>query len=406
MSYGLKGKVKSMVMEMQKLRNPGKEDIAEDITLRRYMAENFKMDAGEALGPEHLFAELGINENRTKVKELMDDEDDRYLVAELIREGIRRGMGLAQREMIAEMKNRALASFGPITSEAAGGQRFVSPEVFLDPINRGAVQGTFYPDLIVREIPVPQPQAIVPRIDLSDAALADSNEAATAEEGSITYNTKTVTIKKKMKAIKITDEAVMFSSLSLLQIYLEDFGRLLGNTLNGMAVDTIVNGEQADLSEAATVIGVESTVNGITWFDLTRVAIQFGLVGQVGRQIIGNSTTGLNFLNLNEVKNRFFGLPLLAVNMRSPLTMPEDLYISSKVGTNKIVVQDPSSSIVQLTAQPLMVETDRIVMKQINGTVASIYTGFSKLQRKASIVIDGSILFSGNGFPAYFTPAA
>jgi hypothetical protein len=41
---------------------------------------------------------------------------------------------------------------------------------------------------------------------------------------------------------------------------------------------------------------------------------------------------------------------------------------------------------VQLTAMPLMVETDRIVMKQISGTAMSIYTGFAKIQRKASLV--------------------
>jgi hypothetical protein len=74
--------------------------------------------------------------------------------------------------------------------------------------------------------------------------------------------------------------------------------------------------------------------------------------------------------------------------------MPEQLYVSAKVGANKIVIQDPSSSIVQLTAMPLKVETERIVMKQISGTAMSIYTGFAKIQRKASIVIDGSILFS------------
>jgi hypothetical protein len=38
-----------------------------------------------------------------------------------------------------------------------------------------------------------------------------------------------------------------------------------------------------------------------------------------------------------------------------------------------------------------MVETDRIVMKQISGTAMSIYTGFAKIQKKASLVIDGSI---------------
>jgi hypothetical protein len=86
--------------------------------------------------------------------------------------------------------------------------------------------------------------------------------------------------------------------------------------------------------------------------------------------------------------------------------MPEEMFVSPKVGANKLVIQDPSSSIVQLTAIPLMVETERIVMKQISGTAMSIYTGFAKIQRKASVVIDGSILFSGNGFPSYMTPAS
>lgn len=406
MSYGLKGKVRQMVTEMQTLRNPGPGNIGRDITLRQHMAENFKAPSGEAVGPEHLFAELGIDENRTTVNELMENEDTRYLMAELIRQGVRRGMGIAQREQLAEMNQRALASFGPITTEAAGGQRFISPEVFLDPVNRGAVQGTFYPDLIIREIPVAQPQVILPRIALSDAALADSNEAATIEEGSVTYDTKTVSIKKKARAIKITDEAVMFSSLALLSIFLEDFGRIFGHTLNGMAVDTIVNGEQADLSEAATVVGVESTVNGITWFDLARVAIRFGLIGQVGTQIIGNETTALSFMNLAEIKNKVQGAPLLAVSLKSPLTMPDELYVSNKVGANKVIIQDPSSSILQLTAMPLMVETERIVMKQINGTAMSIYTGFAKIQRKASVILDGSILYSGNGFPSYMAPLA
>lgn len=407
MSYGLKGKVGEMVAAMQAIRKGDKNTAGREVSLRNHIPQNYKDASGKGLTIDHLFTELDIDEHRTSLGELLDKPDGGLVAGEIMRETVRRSMGIAQREQLAEMRaNATAASLAPITGEQAGGQRFVSPEVFLDPINRGAVQGTFYPDLIISEIAVAQPQVIAPRFDLSDAALADSNEAATAEEGSLTYGTKTVTIAKKMKSIKITDEAIRFSPLSMIAIFLADFGRLFGNTLNNMAVDTIVNGEQADLSENATVIGVENTTNGITWFDLMRVAIQMGLIGQSGVQIIANATTGLNFLNLPEVKNRYLGSPLLSTQIRTPLQMPEDLYVSAKVGANKIVIQDPSSSIVQLTAQPMMVETERLVMKQINGTVMSTYTGFSKVQRKASVVIDGSIAYSGNGFPSYMVPAA
>lgn len=398
MSHGLKGKVREMVTRMDARRQAG-----DDINLRSFIGENYTDVNGAALAPEHLFAELGINPQRTQLQEVMRDEDTRYLAAEIIRNGVRRGMGIAQREQLQAIRERAMASFAPITSEGAGGQRFVSPEIFVDPVMRGAVQSTFYPDLVIREETVAQPQVVIPRINLSDAALADSGEAATIEEGSISYDTKTVTVKKKARAIKTTYEAIQFSSLSLVQLFMEDVGRILGHTLNGMAVEAIVNGDQADGSEAAAVIGVASTVNGVTWFDIARVAIQLGLLGRNGLQIIGNATTALNYLNLPEVKNKQFpGAPLLATMLKSLMTMPEELYVSTKVAANQVVIQDPSASLVQLTAMPLMVETDKIIMKQIDATVVSIITGFAKLQRNASIVIDGSVAFTN--FPAWMNP--
>jgi hypothetical protein len=42
MSYGLKGKVRQMVTEMQQVRNPGPTGIAKDVTLREHMAKNYK----------------------------------------------------------------------------------------------------------------------------------------------------------------------------------------------------------------------------------------------------------------------------------------------------------------------------------------------------------------------------
>ncbi len=403
MSHGLKGKVREMVTRMDARRQQG-----ENISLRGLMAETYKDASGAALQPEHLFAELGINPQRTQLQELFREEDTRYLAAEIIRNGVRRGMGLAQREQLQALRDRAMAaSLAPTTGEQAGGQRFISPEVFTDPVMRGAVQSTFYPDLVVREETVAQPQVVIPRINLADAVLKDSGEAATIEEGSISYDTKTVTIKKKAREIKMTYEAIQFSSLSLVQLFMEDVGRILGHTLNGMAIEAIILGDQSDLSEAAAVVGVEDTTKGIQWFDIARAAIQFGLLGRNGMQAIGNATSALNYLNLPEVKNKQFpGAPLLATMLKSMMTMPEELYVSTKVPASQIVLQDPSISLVQLTAIPLMVETERIISKQILGSAVSIYTGFAKLQRNASVVLDGSISFAANGFPVFMSPLA
>lgn len=393
MSNGLKGKVKEIVTRMDAIRqdpNGGR-----DIGLRQFMAEQYPDVNGEALTPEHLYAELEIDPQRTRVKDLMADDDSRYLMAEIVRDGVRQGMGIAARERIV--------SQAPITSDG-GSQRWMQPDVFFAPQNLGLVQASFHRDLIVREESIPSPTVTIPSLDLSKAELKTSGEAATIEEGSVSYGSKQVTVTKKARGIKISYEAIQFNTLSLVQLFFQDAGRILGHSLNSMAVDTLVNGDVSGGGQAAAVVGVDNTSNKITWLDYTRAAIQGGLIGRTYSQIIANATTALNFLNLTEVKNRYVGSPLLGTIMRSPLTMPESIYVSPKVPDGKVILQDPSASLVQLTAMPLMVETDKIISKQLVESYASIMTGFAKLNRNASFIFDGGTAYSGAGFPTWMAP--
>lgn len=400
MSYGLKGKVKEIITQMDAMRQD--PESPRDIGLRQYMAEEYQDSNNNPLGPEHLYAELDIEPQRTKLKDIMSQEDTKYLAAEIIRDGVRIGMGIAQREQLARAREIVISQ-GPVTADG-GSQRFVSPEVYLDSQRLGLVQSTFYPDLVVREETVSQPTVVMPTIDLSAATLKDTNEAATIEEGSVTYGSRNVTVKKKARGLKVTYESLQFNSLSFIQIFFQDAGQILGHTLNGMAVDTIVSGDQAGGTQAAAVIGVDNTSNGITWKDLMRVAIRGGLIGRTFSQVIGNETTALNFMLLPEMKDRAQGAALMNAQLRSPLQLPSEVYPSLSIPTNQIALQDPSMSLVQLTAMPLMVETEKIISKQIEASYASIMTGFAKIQRTASVIIDGSIAYSGNQFPTWMAP--
>jgi hypothetical protein len=371
-----------------------------NIGLREYLAENHK-----GATPEMLFSELGINPSFTTVRTLMSDDDTAWLLPEIMREAVLRGMGIAQREQMQQaLKAMQQRSFGPVTSEGgAGGTRWVSPEVIMDPIMRGAVQSVFYPDLVIREITIGNMTVTMPHLDLSDAALAESEEGATIEIGTVTYGSKDVTVRKRAKGIEITYEAIEFNSLDMVALFFEDFGRILGHTLNGDAVLALINGDQADGSEAAAVIGVEDTTDGITYRDIVRVWIQMGLLGRSSTAIIGNATTSLDYLMLPEVlKTQYPGAAsMLNTRIRTPLPTMQDLYLSLKVPGQKMVFVDPSSALVQLTARPLLVESDRIVQKQIAGTYASIISGFANVQRNARVVMDGAVAFSGAGFPAW-----
>jgi HK97 family phage major capsid protein len=396
-THGLKGKIKEIVKQMDALRSHNKNP--RNIGLREFLAEQYQ------LTPGHLYSELGL-EQGTTVQELMADSDNAYLLAEVLRDGMMRGLGLAQREQMAAAR-RGLASQAPILSEGNGGARYITPEVFLDPVMRGAVQSVFYPDLVVREIMVGQPTATIPRLDLSEASIADSEEGATIEEGSVSYGSKDIRLKKQAKGIKVTYEAIKFNTLDLVALFFEDFGRLLGSRLNGEAVLAITNGDQSDGSEAAAVIGVDDTAKGVQYIDVLRVWIRLSLLGRRSTSVIGNESTAIDFLNLPEVRDKqFSGSALLPTSVKTPLPTDQDLYVSTKVAASQLVFQDSSASLVQLTAWPLMLEIEKIVSKQIEGTFASIYTGFAKLQRNASVTVDGGITFAANGFPSWMNPFA
>lgn len=403
---GVKGRVKEVVLGMQSLRSH--PTAPRNIGLRAYLSEQF-----DGMSPGKFYHELGVNPYSTTVQQLMADGDNAFLMAEIMRDGILQGMGLAQRERMEAVRraqvSQALTGGQGVVSQSgvlgSGHPTFIQPEVILDPVSRGAVQSVFYPDLIMREVMVSQPTVTVPLLDLSEASLAESDEGVTIETGSVKYGKKTVEVKKKAKGIEYTYESLMFNNLDLVSIYFVDFGKLLGHGLNNMCVETILDGDQADGSEAAAVIGVEDTDEGIQYGDVLNVWIQLALLGRMSTSIIGNARSGRKYLELPEVKNRQnAGSVLLPTRVKVPLPTEQDLYLSTKVGGEKLAFQDSTIALVQITAQALMLEAEKIASRQIQGTYASIFTGFVNIQRNARVVLNPAVAFADAGFPDWMQP--
>jgi len=399
MSYGFKGKVREFVVKMDALRSDPK--MPRDVTLRHFIAENFKDASGAPLTPGHLFHELDINPFVTPVKQLMADEDLKWLVYEFARAGVRNGMGVSAREELSALR-KALKSFA-ITGQQGGGTRWISPEVFLDTTQRGAIQAAFYQDLIIREINVGNTKVTMPRIELSDATLMDSEEAATIEEGTVVYGDKDVKITKLAKGIKITDEAVMFNSIDFLALWFEQLGRKFAAKLNGKAVTVLVNGDQADLSENAAVVGVEDTTEGLTYRDVLKTWVKLGLIGRMGNTLVAGPDMAVNYLDLPPVRDRQnVGNPLLPTTLRVPIPSSTDLFPASQMADDQIVVVDPSVAMVQLTAQALKGESERFASKGLSGTYFTVYTGFANVQRDGRVVIDQTLDIATHDFPSWF----
>lgn len=398
MSNGFKGKIREMVATMDAMRED--KDMPRDVTLRQFLADPKLNGRDLNVKPGHLFSELGINPKVTTVKEMMANEDLKWLVYEFARSGIRRGMGVEAREDLAALRRAVISN--AVTGEQGGGTRWVSPEIFLDPISRGAIQAAFYNELIIREINVGNTKVTMPRIELSDAALMDTEEAATIEEGTVVYGDKDVKITKLGKGIKITDEAIMFNSIDFLSIFFEQVGRKFAAKLNGKAVTTLTNGDQADLSENAAVIGVEDTNVGMQYRDITYAWVRLGLIGRLGNTLVAGVNKSVDYLNLPEVKNLQQGSPLMRVNVRVPIPAGTDLFPASQAAPNQTIVVDPSVTMVQLTAQALKGESERFASKGLSGTYFTVYTGFAIVQRDGRIIIDETLDIATNDFPSWF----
>jgi len=384
-TLGIKGKVQETISKLNAVRKD--KEKPRDITLRQYVGEQFK-EEGKGISLGKFLHEIGVDMNRTTVDELMGHDDNAHLMSEIVREGARQGLGVA--------------AMGPVVTGQPGS--FLNPDVNLPVVDRSIVQRSFFQDLIVREETVPQKNVTVPYVNTSDAEMEVTGEGETIGVGTVVYDEKTVALSKRTRGLRVTYESIRYNTLSLAQVWFRHAGLKLGNKLNNMAVDVIVDGDVAGGAEAAAVIGVEDTNDGVTWFDIARAAIQGGLIGHNYLQAIGDATTVLEYVNLEEMKKMFYGNPLLQTTLRSPLIMPSSLYPSARAAADQLILNDPAGSLVQLTSAPLMVESGKIISKQMEEAYISITTGFAKLQRTASVVIDGSVAYSGAQFPAWMQP--
>ncbi|WP_148292950.1 hypothetical protein, partial [Escherichia coli] len=134
--------------------------------------------------------------------------------------------------------------------------RWIVPEIIRAAITTGMRQAPFYPNIIASDQPINGLQVTMPMVNMSDAAPAKVNEAETIPLGDVSFGQKSVSLFKIGKGFKLTDEVKNYVSIDVLGIYLRDFGIQLGYAMDTLAMDVLMNGNKADGSESAPVIGV------------------------------------------------------------------------------------------------------------------------------------------------------
>jgi hypothetical protein len=347
--------------EMQRLRKNHK-----DVTFKGYLEANYGVN-GEGkpnMTPEAFYRELGIDLNELTVEKMLNTSElNRWLFPEIFRDAIRRGLEYTPFHSGLVAANETIAGTG-----------LTMPFMDFTGINRDEVK------------------------------LRDTGEGATITEGEvIAWREKQVTIRKKARGLKQTYESIMFTPIDLAAIFFEELGTQLGADLDRELINIAINGDQADGSESAPVIG--ATVAGtLTFTDLTRAWIRFRRIGRNSTVMLTNEADAITILNMPEFQRTQIPNGVapsgITLNIATPLPTSQDIFVHDAVPATKIIFVDRARAFVQLTAMPLLIESEKIVNRQIEGQYVSIITGFANIFRDGRLVLDYSTTVVANPGPS------
>ena len=353
-----KGQIREAVKLAEGLRSD--KDNPVDVSFDEVIKEKF----GGATR-ESFFADLGIDPNTDTISNIqtMPDDDVRWLIPELIREPLVLGYRKA-----------------PIWNNITASEEQIS----------GLSQ-------------------VMPSLNMSDAVPARVGEGETIPLGAISYGSKKFSIYKVGRGIKIPYEVLNYVSLNVIGIFLQDFGVKMGHALDTLAIDCIINGEQADGSESAPVIGTTTGVASTkAYSDFLRAWIRGARMGRKFSTIIGGEAAALSTLDLTPFKTNSDGSKMAAgvptttaLTLKTPVPASAEYYIHGNIPANQEILLDKAATLLKFNAQPLMIESDKVVSNQTIETYASMTTGFAKLFTDGALIMDASKAFASYGFPTY-----
>ena len=285
--------------------------------------------------------------------------------------------------------------------------RWLVPEIIRDALRLGLRKAPIYPNIIAAEQSIKNLTATIPHWNMSDAKAKFVGEGETISLGTVSVGSRDIKLRKIGRGIKISYEVKNYVAINVVSVFLQDFGVKLGYGVDTLAIDTLINGDQGTGVEAAPTIGVAAT-GTVAYRDLLTIWVRMARLGRTPSVIIAGESTAINTLSLPEFTNRSTGTPLNNLTLKTPVPQNTDYYIHGAVGTGLSIIVDTTSALIKFNAQPLLVETEKIVSNQTEATYATLTTGFGTIIRDARVVMDQGNVRGAEGaawgFPSYMDP--
>ena len=318
-------------------------------------------------------------------------------------EYVKKSLGCSMESAYKDLKiNPTLDTIQNIINMPDSNYRWLIPEIYRDALRLGLRKAPIYPNIITAEQSVSQTSVKMPAINMSEATPKRVGTAETITTGSVSFDQKDVKIYKYGRGFKVPYEVVQYVPLNLVSIYLQDFGIKLGMGLDTMMIQTLINGDQASGVDSIATVGID-TVNDLTFRDLLRIWVRMGRLGKNPANMIAGEDMAIEILELLTDK-RVQGTQRVNVNVKTPIPTNANVWVHGAVPASQSIIVDPSSSLVKLNAQPLLVESDKIISNQVQEVYATFTTGFATIYRDSRLLLDLTVDFQDDGFPTWMDP--
>jgi hypothetical protein len=244
------------------------------------------------------------------------------------------------------------------------------------------------------------PTAIFPYVDITQSTPEAIGEAVNYPMAIAVFSQRLIDMKKYGMALRITDEAVRYSSVDLITQIMEQQGKKVGMVGDSRALYIIIHGDQVDGSMAPAVIGVSDTTKGFQFSDFIHCRVRMGICGVFPDTIIAGVADTEAILAMDE-----FSAPVYAGNDRTMVQISftnnrtfEQVQVLTKsnMPANTIIVLDSNLALHQINGKPFNIEKERRILTDSTIAKFSQEMAFANLNREATAVVMTNQTRTGN----------
>jgi hypothetical protein len=287
--------------------------------------------------------------------------------------------------------------------------RWIVPEIFLEIIELGMRQNNdFYQAIIAGMIDMNTLTFQMPEIsayNIPDHGMNEGGIGTTPEEGvGVTFSSREVRTTKFERKISIPHEVAKYSSIDQLSLFLTRLAKVWGLQLTRKAIDVLINGDLLTGALAAATIGVDDSSNKLEWIDLIRIHARMGRLGYNPTTVVTTEENVVHVINLPEFKNLQQGRSLGEVRIQGRLPTSWEYYMHSVIDADHYVFLDPAFAIQELVSEGMRVESERLMDRDMSVTYLRIQNAFANILRDARVIVDQTLDYIGNEFPAWMDP--